>query len=325
MFGWLQRRTAGRTRRDQSIEDVRAEKSRVEIDDMKLGVQERKLKIQAIQRVVEGEADPVTALEVVTVATHRGRLSPAVYQRRQREQSPLELMALGMLQKRLEEDPTDALEKILDRRERLEEAADRLSGRSRYDDGESGNTVVDVARALANSPLGEAIGAVLGAGAQQRMAVAASSTAGHAAASPAPTTASQPPQLESLPANSAAPPSAAAGPRPVSFRVGMALRALKAMSPADGARWILGQADQHEQLADLVGPFVAAEPSAVPMILEAFLSEASSSADPSVAEWVPLVQHLRDNLEWTFEAHREMRALTLDGAEDDDDALAAGQ
>jgi hypothetical protein len=108
----------------------------------------------------------------------------------------------------------------------------------------------------------------------------------------------------------------------MSFRVGMALRVLKSLGPSDRARWILTQADQHPELAELVEPFIAAEPGALPMILEAFVTEAAAAGDPAVLEWVPLVEYLRDNLEWTVDTHREMRALAEDV--DLDDQAAGG-
>ncbi len=230
---------------------------------------------------------------------------------------------MSMLQKRLDEDPTDALERILERRERLEEAADRLTGRGGDTFHETGNTLVDVARTLANSPLGEAVGQVLGVGMQQRMAEAAAAAGQTTAATVAQRPTAAP--AGELGAGTTTPPptappvaASASGPRPSSFRVGMALRVLKSLDAADRARWILAQADQHPELGDLVGPFLSAEPAAVPLILEAFLTEAAGGSDPAVLEWVPLVEYFRDNLEWTLETHREMRALTLEDDELDE-------
>jgi hypothetical protein len=321
MFGWLQRHRPGRTRHEQSIEDLRVEKSRTELADMRLGVRERELKIDAIRRVVDSETDPLTALEVVTVATHRGRLSPAVYQRRKPEQSPLELLAMGLLEKRLSASPMAELKEVLQERRMLEDAADELDGRRGRrrggDDDYTGDTFVDVARALANSPLGEAIGNVLGAGAAQRMAASAAAAG---ALTPAADSGGAGPAGEALAGATPQAPAAIAGPRPVSFRCGMAIRTLKGMSPADGARWVLHQADQHEQLAELVSAFVAAEPAAVPTVLEAFCAEAEANADQQVLEWLPLVSYFRDALAWTLEAHAHMRALMLDSAEDLADA-----
>ena len=276
----------------------------------------------AIRRVVEGEADPIMALEVVTVATHRGKTAPNIPQRRKPEQSPLEALALGLLTKKLEEDPTDALERILDRRERLEEAADRLTGRRGRDDedGSSGNAMIDALRVAVNSPLGEAIGSVLGAQAQARMTAAAAASGqpfgSPVEASPAVDTGGAGEPLEAMVSAPAPPPLAAPQPRPVSFRVGMAIRTLKAMSPQHGARWILGMADQHPQVDELLPAFIAAEPDDVPNVLEAYIAEAAT--DPHAAEWVPLVGHLRANLEWTLACHAALRELTAEA--DDDDA-----
>src|SRR5437016_7877496 len=113
MFGWLQRHRPARRRNDQTDEDIALEKRRAELSDLRLGVKERELKVKAIERVVDLEPDPLTALEVVAVATHRGRLPPNVYQRRKAEQSPLELLAMGMLEKRLSASPMQELKEVL--------------------------------------------------------------------------------------------------------------------------------------------------------------------------------------------------------------------
>ncbi|MGI9145495.1 MAG: hypothetical protein ACR2IK_02935 [Chloroflexota bacterium] len=44
-----------------------------------------------------------------------------------------------------------------------------------------------------------------------------------------------------------------------------------------------------------------ADPEAVPVVLEAFMAEAA--ADPQVAEWLPLLAHLRESIEWTLARH----------------------
>jgi hypothetical protein len=75
----------------------------------------------------------------------------------------------------------------------------------------------------------------------------------------------------------------------------------------DRARWILQLAEHSEELTKLVASFVAEEPSALPTILDAFRSEAATSADPLPAECVSLVEYFRDHPNWTLETLAELR------------------
>lgn len=337
MLAWLQRlRPAPLPSGRRPPIDVSDKRRILETKDLELQVEGHQLKIDAIRRVVESTADPLTALEVVTVATHRGKLPPNLAPRRGVTQSPLEAMAMQMLQQRLSEDPSEALERILDRRERLEEAADRLSGgsgRRRQDDDATGNTLIDTVRAVANSPLGEAIGTVLGQGLQQHMAAASAAAAGggagtrppsapvvtvadplaggdpSSAAGPVPPSLASPQVAVGLPV-----PAPAAAPRP-NWRVGLALRMLASLDAPAGARFFAGQAEQSPELEQILGTLVAADVDQVPALLEALAAEAG--ADPELAQWLPLVAWLQQRPEWTAACHAELRRL-LDQVQDDD-------
>ena len=269
-----------------------------------------KLKNLAIERVIREADDAVSALEVVSLATHTGKGSPLAVPRRGRESNPLETLAIRTIEKRLESDPMDELDRILDRRERLEDAADHLSGGKRRRES-TGDTIADTLAAIADTELGKALGASLGMRliSGQAPSLQTPQTVEVAQGSASAT----PPPSEALPMGTTSAPEAgtpspsASAPRPTSIRVGIALRMLRSMTAEQAARWLWDNAEGDDLLGQLLDSAVATDPEALPAFLEAVCAEAS--ADPQRSEWLPLLQELRDNRVYALALHASLRAI----------------
>lgn len=278
----------------------------LQVRERETDIELRQLKLAAVRRAVTEAADPIEALEVVTIATHTGTKPIPALPRRHREEDPMAALGRKYLEQRVSESPSALLREELEQRRLVQEAADELEGGGRRASSDTGMLTLLIEHAA--KPLAQAIGAGLGLTLQQHAAAAATAPLvvteqpGDAVLPPG---ASDAPAMPAsvMPASGMSTTPAAS---PGSIRASMAIIQLKRKTPDRGAQWILTQAEATPELGEVVDQLLACESDEVLPFLDDLLP--IIAGDPARSEWLPVLRHLREREDWTLACHAALCA-----------------